>query len=74
MELATFRRVRGRRNIAGEDNAVHLHVRIGHGYCGEQRFRVRVHRIVEDFVGVAQFHHISEVHNQNLIGNVFDDG
>ena len=73
VEFAALRRICGRRNIAGKNYAVHLDVRVGHGHCGEQRFGVRVHRIVKDFVCVAEFHHVAEVHDQNLVGNVLDN-
>ena len=74
VELAAFGRICGRRDIAFQYDSVSLFVRIGIGYRGEQRLRVRMQRIIENFVLVAEFYHRAEIHYADFVGYVFDYG
>ena len=74
MEFTAFRRIDGGGNIPFQNHSVHLHVRIRHGYCREQRFRIRVQRIVENTFFRAVFYHIPKIHNPYFVGNMLDDG
>ena len=73
VEFATLGRVCRRRNIPLEDNSLHLVIRVRNGNGGEQRLCVRVKRIIENFVRFAEFHHVSEIHYEYLVGYVFND-
>ena len=74
VELTTGRRVNGAGNIPAQNNTVHLHIGVGNGYGGEQRFRVRMHRILENILRRTVLHHTAQIHNPDIIGNMFNDG
>ena len=73
MELATLGRIGRGRDIPFQNRTVHLLARIGIGYRRKQCARVGVQGIIEDFVLRPELHHATEIHNADLIGNIFYD-
>ena len=73
VKLTAVGRIGGRRNISFQNDPVSLFLRIGIGYGGEQRLRIGVHRVIEDRVLFAELDHRTQVHDADLIRNIFDD-
>lgn len=73
MEFATLGRIDGTGNVAAENYAVAVPVRVGNGHSREQRLRVGMHGIIENIHGRRILNKTAEVHNSDLIGDVFDN-
>lgn len=74
MEFAALRRIDRAGDIPAQNNAVRMCVRIGHGYGGKERFRIRVHGIIKDILRGGVLDKASQIHDAHIVGNVFDDG
>ena len=53
--------------LHGTEHTVLFHQRIGYRYGGEQRLSVGMLRIVEQFVGVGEFHDSAEIHHRHAL-------
>ena len=47
-----------------------LKIRVGQGYCGKQRFCVRVQRVRKQLVAVGKLHHFPVIHYAYFIGKI----
>ena len=41
--------------------------------CRQQCLGIRMHRILEEYIGWCFFYHLSQVHNRNVVGEIFYD-
>ena len=64
-----------RRQVSLEDDALAgaLDHGVGHGDGRQQRLRVRVTRMGEHVLGLAELDHLAEVHDGHAVGDVADD-
>ena len=70
MEMAARRGMDGRGHVAGKGLARARKLRVGHRRRGQQRFRVRMHRPLENVVNAAALDDASQVHHGDVIGDV----
>ena len=73
VEFTAFRRVCGAGNIALQNNSLDFVMRVGHGHCGQQRARIRVHGVGENILFIPHFHKVAQIHNAYAVGNVLHD-
>ena len=74
VEAAALGGICGGRNISLENDSVHLYVGIGMGDSGEQSLCIRMEGLGEDVLLCSEFHHITEVHYTDLIGDILNYG
>ena len=67
-------RIRRRRNVAGEHNAITGRRRIGHRHRGQQRLRVRHQRLAIEIGGRCELDDLAEIHDRDTRRDVLDDG
>ena len=75
MEHTARRRVHRAGHVAGQDDAFALSLdqRIGNRDGGQKRSRVRVERVVVEFVAVRDLDDVAEVHHGDAVADVADD-
>ena len=74
VEVAAGGGIDGAGDVTGEDLSVESVSGVGGWNGAEQRFRVGVRGVLEDFFDGADFDDASEVHDGDLVGDVADDG
>ena len=74
MKFTSERRIGRRRNIAVQHDPLHFNVGVRVGHCGKERLCIRMQRIFKYIRLVPELHHRTEVHNADLIGDMFNDG
>src|SRR5229473_2372535 len=73
VKRAAGRRVRGRRHVAGEHDALPLDPGIGHRHGGEERRRVGVARGGVQGCRGGPLDDLAEIHHRDMIGDVLHD-
>ena len=71
-EPAAAWRVHRARDVALQHDSFRLSagLRVRDGDCGDQALRIRMDTVECQFIAVRQFHHLTEVHNADSVGNV----
>ena len=72
MKYAARRRIGGTRQIAFE-NDFFFFAFFDNGNGGQERFRIGVRRIFVDVFFRRRFDDVSQIHDDDAVGNVFDD-
>ena len=73
MEPAPFRRTCTATDLPLQETALSaLFRRIGDWHRLQQCLRVWMHRMMKDFLRVAIFHDLAQIHNRNLVAHVVD--
>src|SRR5438445_4169400 len=72
VEPAPGGRVRGARDVPGQEDPLHLLVRVRHGDRGEEGLRVRVEGLTEQLARRRPLDDLSEVHHGHPLGDVVD--
>ena len=73
-KAADIRRIDGASRLAGEDDALPILLRIDLQNSGHQGLCIRRAGIGEDRIRGAAFHHLAQIHNGHVLGNMFDQG
>ena len=61
-------------HITLEDDPVHFILGIWHRHCGDQRLGIGMAGCLKYIALTAVFHHVAQIHNADLIGNVLHHG
>ena len=64
----------GRGELAFHGDPVHRNLRIWNRNSRKQSLRIRVHRLFKQLVGRCFFYHLAQIHDQNIVGNILDNG
>ena len=73
VEAAALRRVDGARHITFQHVLHRGDVRIGNRNRPQQRLRVRMQRVVEQFLLRRNFDDVAQIHHSNAVADVFND-
>ena len=73
IEPASFRYVSCALDVAVENDAWALDLRIWHWHCRQQRFCVWMRRVSIEFAYRRNFNNLAKIHNRNAIRDMLDD-
>ena len=68
-KAALIGRIDGRGDLALDDDTLLAVVQIGHGHGRQQSFGIGVHRMIKQVIGRSLFHHLTQIHNSDVVGD-----
>ena len=73
MEFAAFRRIYRAGDIAFKNLKIFMAFIFGGRNCVKKSFGIRMNRVIEDFLRICKLYHITEIHNTDSVGNIFNN-